>query len=59
MTSPKQSTEKPNRNQLSVVVPVFNEEAGIADCIDRLLAQGDTIDEILIVDNNSTTELPR
>lgn len=37
-----------------MVVPVFNEEAGITDCIERLLAEGDTIDEILIVDNNST-----
>ncbi|MFF9561321.1 glycosyltransferase family 2 protein, partial [Streptomyces albus] len=54
MTSTEQSTENPHRNKLSVVVPVFNEEAGIADCIDRLLAQGDAIDEVLIVDNNST-----
>lgn len=54
MTSTEQSTENPHRRHLSVVVPVFNEEAGIADCIDRLLAQGDAIDEILIVDNNST-----
>lgn len=54
VTPPKQGTGNRLRNRLSVVVPVFNEEAGITDCIERLLAEGDTIDEILIVDNNST-----
>ncbi|MBW4816803.1 glycosyltransferase [Rhodococcus qingshengii] len=54
VTPPKQGTGNRRRNRLSVVVPVFNEEAGITDCIERLLAEGDTIDEILIVDNNST-----
>ncbi|MGC0365270.1 glycosyltransferase involved in cell wall biosynthesis [Rhodococcus sp. 27YEA15] len=39
---------------LSIVVPVFNEEAYIEPCLDALLAQEDSIAEIVVVDNNST-----
>lgn len=39
---------------LSVVVPVYNEEEYISDCLESLLQQGDDIAEILVVDNNST-----
>ncbi|WP_238423490.1 glycosyltransferase family 2 protein [Gordonia sp. 'Campus'] len=38
----------------SVVVPVYNEEDTIGDCLTRLVAQLDSITEILVVDNNST-----
>ncbi|WP_231915926.1 glycosyltransferase, partial [Rhodococcus sp. EPR-134] len=36
-----------------MVVPVFNEENSLSNCIERLLIQSE-IDEILVVDNNST-----
>ncbi|OBA43348.1 MULTISPECIES: glycosyltransferase family 2 protein [Gordonia] len=39
---------------LSVVVPAFNEEGSIGDCLDHLLNQTRPIDEIIIVDNAST-----
>ncbi|TFI44704.1 glycosyltransferase family 2 protein [Rhodococcus sp. 1R11] len=39
---------------LSVVVPAFDEEDTIAACLERLTAQSDYIDEIVVVDNNST-----
>ncbi|WP_439032477.1 glycosyltransferase family 2 protein [Gordonia terrae] len=38
----------------SVVVPMYNEEDTIGDCLSRLVAQLDSITEILVVDNNST-----
>lgn len=38
----------------SVVVPVYNEEDTIGECLARLSAQSDRITEILVVDNNST-----
>ena len=38
----------------SVVVPVFDEEDTIGDCLTRLAAQFDQITEIVVVDNNST-----
>ncbi len=53
MTESMQDIEHLSTNRLSVVVPVFNEESAVADCIERLLTQSE-IDEILIVDNNST-----
>ncbi|OZF55362.1 glycosyltransferase family 2 protein [Rhodococcus sp. 14-2470-1a] len=39
---------------LSVVIPAHNEEAYIGPCLDALVAQGDDIHEIIVVDNNST-----
>lgn len=40
--------------KVSVVVPVFNEEAYIGKCLEGLVAQNEKADEIIIVDNNST-----
>ncbi|SKA18953.1 Glycosyltransferases, probably involved in cell wall biogenesis [Marinactinospora thermotolerans DSM 45154] len=37
-----------------MIVPAYNEEAVIGRCLDALLAQTEPIDEILVVDNNST-----
>ncbi|WP_225320387.1 glycosyltransferase family 2 protein [Rhodococcus erythropolis] len=48
-----QEIEHLSTNRLSVVVPVFNEENSLSNCIERLLIQSE-IDEILVVDNNST-----
>lgn len=39
---------------LSVVIPAFNEEAVIGPCLEALGSQIDEIDEIVVVDNNST-----
>ncbi|EME21264.1 glycosyltransferase family 2 protein [Rhodococcus triatomae] len=39
---------------LSVIVPAFNEEDTIAATLDHLFAQIDEIDEIVVVNNNST-----
>lgn len=40
--------------KLTIVIPVLNEEAYIADCLDSVAAQSDMPDEVVIVDNNST-----
>lgn len=39
---------------LDVVVPCYNEEFTIAACLNALLAQGNEINHIIIVENNST-----
>lgn len=39
---------------LSIVIPAFDEEEYIEPCLRALLAQSDDIDEIVVVDNNST-----
>lgn len=39
---------------LSVVVPAFNESEYIETCIEALIAQGEYVDEIIVVDNNSS-----
>ena len=39
---------------LSIVIPVFNEEAYLADCLDAIAAQSVPADEVIVVDNNST-----
>ncbi len=41
---------------LSVVIPVYNEEKYLKRCIDALLDQGESVNEIVIVDNNSSDE---
>ncbi len=43
---------------LSVVVPVYDEESTIGECLDRLCAQIGHIHEIIVVDNNSTDRGP-
>ncbi|WP_305092376.1 glycosyltransferase family A protein [Prescottella sp. R16] len=40
--------------QISLVIPVFNEEATIARALDRVLVQRDAVHEVLVCDNNST-----
>jgi len=42
------------RPTISVVIPAFNEERIIADCLDALAAQTDPVDEIVLVDNGCT-----
>ncbi len=39
---------------LSIVIPVFNEENYIADCLNSIAAQSELPDEVIIVDNNSS-----
>lgn len=39
---------------ISVVIPVYNEEDTIAECLDKVLQQGDVVAEIVVVDNGST-----
>lgn len=43
-----------NLPTVDVVIPCYNEEAVIAACLDRLLAQAQDINKIILVDNNST-----
>ncbi|HSW89234.1 MAG TPA: glycosyltransferase [Candidatus Saccharimonadales bacterium] len=40
--------------KVSVVIPVYNEEAYIQACLDSIFAQKEPADEIIVVDNNST-----
>ncbi len=53
MTEMKPKTKLPT---LSVVVPAYNERDHITDCLEALLRQADELEEIIIVDNNSTDE---
>jgi dolichol-phosphate mannosyltransferase len=48
-TAPPTSAEK-----VSVLVPVLDEEARLGPCLDGLLAQGDEVAEILVIDGGST-----
>ncbi|WP_307829466.1 glycosyltransferase family 2 protein [Antrihabitans stalagmiti] len=41
---------------LSIVVPTYNEEDIIGECLERLTAQLEHIAEIVVVDNNSTDD---
>lgn len=43
---------------ISVVLPAHNEADGIDECVRRLLDQEHPVDEIIVVDNNSTDETP-
>ncbi|MFT4127137.1 MAG: glycosyltransferase family 2 protein [Gordonia sp. (in: high G+C Gram-positive bacteria)] len=42
------------RPRLSVVIPVYDEEDTISNCLDLLIGQAEHIAEIVVVDNNST-----
>jgi glycosyltransferase involved in cell wall biosynthesis len=39
---------------ISIVVPVYNEEDTISDCLDAIFRQTVAADEVVVVDNNST-----
>jgi glycosyltransferase involved in cell wall biosynthesis len=39
---------------LSIVIPVFNEEDYLSDCLDSIAAQSEVPDEVIVVDNNCT-----
>jgi dolichol-phosphate mannosyltransferase len=43
---------------VSVIVPVLNEEARLAPCLDGLLAHGPEVREVLVVDGGSTDGTP-
>lgn len=40
--------------QVSVIIPAYNEEKDIEECLKHLLNQEEKADEIIVVDNNST-----
>ncbi|MEK7597896.1 MAG: glycosyltransferase family 2 protein [Patescibacteria group bacterium] len=40
--------------KVSVVIPVYNEEKRIKNCLDSLMKQSEKPDEIIVVDNNCT-----
>lgn len=42
--------------RLSVVVPAYNEAEALRGCLDSLLSQISAIDEVVVVDNNSTDD---
>lgn len=48
--------ESVHSNSISVVIPVFNEQKNIKECLTALLPQLSEKDEVIIVDNNSTDE---
>lgn len=39
---------------VSVIIPVFNEEKNIKKCLESILNQEEKADEIIVIDNNST-----
>lgn len=39
---------------LSIVIPVYNEQEFIGDCLDSIALQSQLPDEVIVVDNNST-----
>lgn len=40
--------------KLTIVIPVFNEEDYLADCLNSVARQSDPPDEVIVVNNNST-----
>lgn len=46
--------ETPVNGQVAVLVPVLNEVARLAPCLDGLIAQGPEVAEIIVVDGGST-----
>jgi glycosyltransferase involved in cell wall biosynthesis len=47
------------QGRVSVLVPVYNEEKTAATVIERVLALGDLVGEVVVVDDGSTDETPR
>ncbi|MGH7195307.1 MAG: glycosyltransferase [Candidatus Saccharimonadales bacterium] len=47
---------KKNLPSLAVVVPVYNEAAHLPKCLDGLIKQLQNVNEIIIIDNNSSDE---
>jgi glycosyltransferase involved in cell wall biosynthesis len=45
---------KDKKLKLSIVIPVFNEQDYLENCLNSIAAQSDTPDEVIVVDNNST-----
>jgi glycosyltransferase involved in cell wall biosynthesis len=43
-----------NKKSLSIVIPAYNEQDHIKDCLDAIINQTTPADEIILVDNNST-----
>ncbi|MBI4033481.1 glycosyltransferase [Candidatus Saccharibacteria bacterium] len=43
-----------NALTLSIVIPVFNEQDYLADCLDSICVQSELPDEVIVVDNNCT-----
>jgi glycosyltransferase involved in cell wall biosynthesis len=50
----QRSSSSTNQQFISVVIPVYNEEANLKDCLDSLSKQILKADKIYVVDNNST-----
>lgn len=48
----------PERERVSVLVPVLDEVDRLAPCLDGLIAQGDEVAEILVIDGGSTDGTP-
>lgn len=44
------------KNRISLVIPAYNEEAFIAQCLQAALGQAEPFFEIIVIDNNSTDE---
>jgi len=38
--------------KVSIIIPVYNEEKFIKNCLDSLMKQTEKPDEIIVVDNN-------
>ena len=41
---------------LSIIIPVYNEESHLRQCLDAIAKQIEKPDEVIVVDNNSTDE---
>ncbi|HSW98193.1 MAG TPA: glycosyltransferase family A protein [Candidatus Saccharimonadales bacterium] len=44
--------------KVSVIIPVYNEEAYIHACLESVINQKEPADEIIVVDNNSIDNTP-
>jgi hypothetical protein len=42
--------------RISIIIPAYNEERHLADCLDSVVAQTSLPDEVVVVDNNSTDQ---
>ena len=43
---------------ISVIIPLYNKELAIRQCLESVLSQGDSIREIIVVDDGSTDKSP-